>query len=242
MPGGAVENMTPIEPVLCIVVPVLDEAASLASHLGELQRLRKRGARVIVVDGGSADDSLAIAAGLSDLAFVAPKGRARQMNAGAAAGAGDLLLFLHADTRLPHDADTLVRRALQGHVQWGRFDVAIDSPRPVMRVVEGLMNLRSRWSGIATGDQALFVRRDLFQRVGGFPDQPLMEDIALSALLKRHGPPACLRERVTTSARRWERHGPWRTIVLMWRLRAAYFFGADPSKLATRYGYPPPPP
>ena len=234
--------MEPMKPALCIVVPVLDEAHHLVSHLGELQRLRKRGARVVVVDGGSSDDSLAIAAGLADLAFVAPQGRARQMNAGAAACTADLLMFLHADTRLPHDADVLVRRAVQGQRHWGRFDVTIDSPRPVMRIVEGLMNLRSRWTGIATGDQAIFVRRDLFEQIGGFPDQPLMEDVALSTRLKRHGPPACLRERVTTSARRWERHGPWRTILLMWRLRAAYFLGADPSKLALRYGLPPAPP
>jgi rSAM/selenodomain-associated transferase 2 len=161
------------------------------------------------------------------------------MNAGAAACAAEWLLFLHADTRLPHDADRLVQRAAHGGRDWGRFDVAFDSPRPVMRLVAAMMNLRSRWTGIATGDQAMFVRQQLFHRVGGFPDQPLMEDVALSTLLKRHGPPACLRERVTTSARRWERHGPWRTIVLMWRLRAAYFFGADPSSLALRYGYRP---
>jgi rSAM/selenodomain-associated transferase 2 len=234
--------MHSVKPALCIVVPVLDESPNLAMQLRELQRFRKRGARVVLVDGGSSDGSLAIAAGLADLAFVAPQGRARQMNAGAAVCTGDLLMFVHADTRLPHDADTLVRRATLGRRHWGRFDVAIDSPRPVMRVVERLMNLRSRWTGIATGDQAIFVRKELFDRVGGFPDQPLMEDIALSALLKRHGPPACLRERVTTSARRWERHGPWRTILLMWRLRAAYFFGADPWKLALRYGYRPPPP
>ena len=231
-----------MKPALCIVVPVLDEAQNLASRLGELQRIRKGGARVVVVDGGSSDDSLAIAAGLADLAFVAPQGRARQMNAGAAACSAELLLFLHADTRLPHNADTLVRRATLGRCHWGRFDVTIDSPRPMMRIVETLMNLRSRWTGIATGDQAMFVRQELFHRVGGFPDQPLMEDVALSALLKRHGPPACLRERVTTSARRWERHGLWRTILLMWRLRAAYFFGADPLKLALRYGYRPPHP
>jgi len=164
------------------------------------------------------------------------------MNAGAAVCTGDLLMFLHADTRLPHNADTLVRRATLGRTQWGRFDVTIDSPRLVMRIVEGLMNLRSRWTGIATGDQAIFVRKDLFNRIGGFPDQPLMEDVALSTRLKRHGPPACLRERVTTSARRWERYGPWRTILLMWRLRAAYFLGADPLKLALRYGYRAPPP
>ena len=234
--------MDPMKPALCIVVPVLDEAPHLASHLDELQRFRQRGARVVVVDGGSADDSLAIARELADLAFVAPQGRARQMNAGAAACSAELLLFLHADTRLPHNADSLVRRATLAGFEWGRFDVAIDSPRAVMRIVETLMNRRSRWSGIATGDQAMFVTQQLFQRVGGFPDQPLMEDVALSALMKCQGPPACLRERVTTSARRWERHGPWHTILLMWRLRAAYFLGADPLKLAMRYGYRPPPP
>lgn len=232
-------RMTRLKPALCIVVPVLDEAPDLASRLGELQRLRKRGVQIVVVDGGSSDDSLGIARGLADLAFVAPQGRARQMNAGAAACTADLLLFLHADTRLPPNADTLVRRATLGGRDWGRFDVAIDSPRPVLRIVETLMNHRSRWTGIATGDQALFVRQELFHRVGGFPDQPLMEDVALSTLLKRHGPPVCLRDRVTTSARRWERHGLWRTILLMWRLRAAYFFGADPLKLAVRYGYRP---
>jgi len=231
-----------MNPALCIVVPVLDEAPNLAGCLGALQPLRERGARVVVVDGGSSDDSLAIARGLADLVFVAPPGRARQMNAGAAACRAELLLFLHADTRLPHDADALLRRALQGPRDWGRFDVAIDSPRTVMRVVEALMNLRSRWTGIATGDQAIFVRKTLFDRIGGFPDQPLMEDVALSTRLKRHGPPACMRERVKTSARRWERHGPWRTILLMWRLRAAYFLGADPAKLALRYGYRAPPP
>ncbi|CAN5679935.1 TIGR04283 family arsenosugar biosynthesis glycosyltransferase [soil metagenome] len=232
--------MPAIEDALCIVVPVLDEGRELASRLGELQRFRTQGARLIVVDGGSSDDSLAIAAGLADLAFVAPLGRARQMNAGAAASTADLLWFVHADTRLPHDADALLREALRGGHPWGRFDVKIDSARPLLRLVETMMNLRSRWTGIATGDQAIFVRRELFERVGGFPDQPLMEDVALSTLLKRHGPPACLRARVTTSARRWERHGAWRTILLMWRLRAAYFFGADPSALALRYGYRPP--
>lgn len=234
--------MALLTPALCIVVPVLDEAPDLASRLGELQPLRKRGVHLVVVDGGSSDNSLEIARGLADLAFVAPQGRARQMNAGAAASTAELLLFLHADTRLPPDAETLVHRATLGGLDWGRFDVAIDSPRPLLRIVETLMNLRSRWSGIATGDQAMFVRQELFHRVGGFPDQPLMEDVALSTLLKRQGPPACLRDRVTTSPRRWARHGPWRTIWLMWRLRAAYFFGADPLKLALRYGYRPPTP
>ena len=230
-----------MNPSLCIVVPVLDEAPNLAACLRALQPLRQRGVPVVVVDGGSSDESLAIARGLADLAFVAPQERARQMNAGAATCTADIFMVLHADTRLPRDADTLVQRATQGRRPWGRFDVAIDSARPVMRIVERLMNRRSRWTGIATGDQAIFVRKDLFDQIGGIPDQPQMEDVALSARLKRHGPPACLRERVTTSARRWARLGPWRTIVLKWRLRAAYFFGADPAKLALRYGYRAPP-
>ena len=221
---------------LCIIVPVLNEAEHLASHLAALQPFRQRGAHLVVVDGGSQDATLVIAREHADLALVAPRGRAAQMNTGAAACAGEILLFLHADTRLPANADALVRRALLGPCTWGRFDVHIDSPRPLLRVVETMMNLRSRWSGIATGDQAMFVRRDVFQAVGGFPNLALMEDLALSRMLKRHGPPACLRETVTTSARRWERHGVWRTILLMWRLRAAYFFGADPARLALRYG------
>ena len=231
-----------MKPALCIVVPVLDEAATLAERLQLLAPLRRRGARVVVVDGGSQDDTLAIArehADLADLVLLAPRGRAAQMNAGVAACPADVLLFLHADTVLPADADQLVRRATLGPFAWGRFDVRIDSPRPLLRAVAALMNLRSRWSGIATGDQAIFVRHDLFQRVGGFPDLPLMEDIAICRLLSRQGRPACLRERVTTSARRWERHGVWRTIFLMWRLRAAYFLGADPRELAIQYGYRP---
>lgn len=240
MHGVVAERAAKLKPALCIVLPVLDEAQGLASRLRALQPFRDRGVRVVVVDGGSTDGSLAIVAGLADLAFVAPRGRAQQMNAGAAACSAEVLMFLHADTRLPPDADALVQRALSGGHSWGRFDVNIDSTRPLMRIVAALMNRRSRWTGIATGDQAIFVRRELFVRVGGFPDQPLMEDVALSKLLKRHGRPACLRERVTTSARRWESGGMVRTILLMWRLRAAYFFGADPVKLALRYGYKPP--
>lgn len=228
-----------MRPALCIVVPVLDEAPTLAPRLQALQTYRQRGARVVVVDGGSQDDTLEIARQHADLALLAPRGRAAQMNAGAAACPADVLLFLHADTVLPDSADVLVRRATLGPFFWGRFDVRIDSPRPLLRLVSLMMNLRSRWTGIATGDQALFVRHDPFRQVGGFPELPLMEDIAISRALKRHGPPACLRERVTTSARRWERHGVWRTIFLMWRLRAAYFFGADPRQLAVQYGYRP---
>ena len=228
-----------MRPALCIVVPVLNEAPGLAARLAELQPLRRRGAHLVVVDGGSEDESLAIARAHADLAFVAPRGRAAQMNAGAAACPADTLLFVHADTRLPADADALVARALAGPFAWGRFDVRIDSRRPTLRLVERMMNLRSRLTGIATGDQCLFVRHDLFRAVGGFPDIPLMEDIALSRRLLQHGRPACLRDQVVTSARRWERDGVWRTVLLMWRLRAAYFFGADPAHLALRYGYRP---
>ncbi len=224
---------------LAIVIPVLDEADTLASRLLALAPLRNRGARVVVVDGGSTDATFAIAQAHADKALIAPRGRAAQMNAGAAACGDDILLFLHADTVLPEQADKLIFEALEGASAWGRFDVRIDNPRPVFRVIESIMNFRSRWSGIATGDQAVFVRRDAFERVGGFPDIPLMEDIALSRALKRIGQPACLRTRVTTSARRWEKHGVWRTVWLMWRLRAAYFLGADPAVLAVRYGYRP---
>jgi rSAM/selenodomain-associated transferase 2 len=228
-----------MRPALCIVIPVLDEAPTLAARLLALQVYRQRGAKVVVVDGGSRDDTLAIARTHADLALQAPRGRASQMNAGAAACPADLWLFLHADTTLPDDADLLLQHACQGARGWGRFDVRIDSPRPMLRFVSAMMNLRSRWTGIATGDQALFVRHDLFRQVGGYPDLPLMEDIALSRALKTTGRPACLPARVTTSARRWEQHGVWRTILLMWRLRAAYFLGADPRALAIRYGYRP---
>lgn len=224
---------------LCIVVPVLNEADGLADRLQALGRLRERGARVVVVDGGSHDNTLEIARAHADLAFRAPRGRGAQMNAGAAACPADVLLFLHADTQLPDAADGLIQRAVRGRFTWGRFDVHIDSQRPALRIVESAMNLRSRWTGVATGDQALFVQHELFHAIGGFPDIPLMEDIAISHLLLRLGPPACLRERVTTSARRWERYGVLRTILLMWRLRAAYFLGADPARLALKYGYQP---
>jgi rSAM/selenodomain-associated transferase 2 len=228
-----------MRPALGVVMPVLDEAGTLTARLRALQPLRRRGVLLVVVDGGSQDGTPAIAREHADLVLNAPRGRAAQMNAGAAACPAEVLLFLHADTALPDQADALVRRATRDPSAWGRFDVRIDSPRRALRLVEHMMNLRSRWTGIATGDQAMFVRRELFDQVGGFPDLPLMEDIALSRLLKRHARPVCIRQRVSTSARRWERHGVWRTVLLMWRLRLAYFLGADPRRLAIRYGYKP---
>ncbi len=220
---------------IVIVMPVLDEASGLPARLLALQPLRARGVRVVVVDGGSGDESVAVACAHADLVLRAPRGRAAQMNAGAAAFAGGTLLFLHADTALPDEADRLVQEALGGTRVWGRFDVRIDGTRPAFRIIERLINLRSRLSGIATGDQAIFVDAAAFRAVGGFPSLALMEDVSLSKRLKRLSRPACLRAVVVTSARRWERFGVWRTVWLMWRLRVAYAFGADPARLARAY-------
>ena len=224
---------------ISVVMPVLNEEAYLVGSLGALQPLRERGCELIVADGGSRDRSVALAEPLADRVVVAPKGRAAQMNAGARQAGGDVLWFLHADTRPPPDAPELIRAALARPDRgWGRFDVRLSGSRPALRVVERAMNLRSRLTGIATGDQGIFVRRELFERIGGYPPIALMEDIALSRALKRHGRPICLQQRVLTSSRRWERNGIWRTILLMWRLRLAYFFGADPDRLARIYYRP----
>jgi rSAM/selenodomain-associated transferase 2 len=219
------------------VVPTLDEAAGLAAHLGALAPLRARGCEVVVVDGGSGDGTVEIARELADAVVSAPRGRGPQQNAGARAARGRLLLFLHADTRLPAGALEAVRAALaDGAHAWGRFDLAIAGRHPLLPVVARLVSLRSRLTGIATGDQAIFVRRDRFEAAGGFPEVPLMEDVALSAALRRRGPPACLRLRVVTSGRRWESRGVVRTIVLMWWLRLLFWLGRDPAVLARRYG------
>jgi rSAM/selenodomain-associated transferase 2 len=223
-------------PRLSIVMPVLNEAGQLPARLGRLGPLCARGIELIVVDGGSDDDSARIAGEAGAQVIIAERGRARQMNAGADAARGEVVLFLHADTDLPAGADLLVVEALaRSGRAWGRFDVDIvDGPR-ILSVVARMMNLRSRLSGIATGDQAIFVRREAFAELGGFPDQPLMEDVELSRRLKRVSPPLCLRERVTTSGRRWATRGTARTIVLMWRLRLAYWLGTSPERLAERY-------
>jgi rSAM/selenodomain-associated transferase 2 len=225
---------------LSIIVPVLNEAENIVTTLSALAPLRRRGAEVIVVDGGSRDATAEHAAPLADSVVHAPRGRASQMNAGAARAKGDVLLFLHADTRLPSDADRLVVDGLRNSGRaWGRFDVRIEGRHPLLPVVAASMNLRSRLTGICTGDQAMFVRREAFRKAGGFPEIPLMEDIAFSRALKRVSPPLCLRARVTTSGRRWEKDGVLRTVLLMWRLRLSYFLGVQPETLARRYGYVP---
>jgi rSAM/selenodomain-associated transferase 2 len=237
MPHGVVQFPGGRVPSLSIIVPVLDEAPILAGALQVLAAFRQRGAEVIVVDGGSRDGTAELARPHADCVIAAERGRGAQMNAGARIARAEVLLFLHADTTLPPDADRLVRRALAGTQAWGRFDVHIEGRNPLLGLVAALMNRRSRLTGIATGDQAMFVTRQAFDECGGFPEIPLMEDIALSQKLKRIAWPVCLAARVVTSGRRWERHGVLRTMLMMWRLRLAFFLGADPAALARRYGY-----
>jgi rSAM/selenodomain-associated transferase 2 len=221
---------------ISVVVPALNEARGICDTLRALAPLRQRGHEVIVVDGGSVDATRELAAPLADRVIVSPRGRARQMNAGAAEARGDILWFLHADTVPEGDAGETILTAFTANGRdWGRFDVRLSGGQRLLRLVEALMNLRSRLTGIATGDQGLFMRRALFEAAGGFPDIPLMEDVALCRRLKRHGRPACTRRAVTTSSRRWEEAGVIRTIALMWWLRLAYFFGADPRRLARWY-------
>lgn len=219
-----------------IIMPVLNERASLPATLAALQPFRAAGAELIVVDGGSMDGSREIAQHQTEQCLVSPPGRASQMNRGAAACSGDLLLFLHADTRLPAAAlDDIERGLARSGRAWGRFDIKLSGSRWSLRIVEWMMNRRSRLSGIATGDQVMFVQRAAFDRVGGFPHQALMEDLELSKRLKRLTRPLCLRGPVVSSSRRWDEHGTLRTILLMWRLRLAWFLGADADALARRY-------
>ena len=221
---------------LSIILPVFDEAQQLSHALECLGPLRERGVEVIIVDGGSQDGTLATAARAGARLVNSPKGRARQMNAGARIASADLLLFLHVDTVLPDHADRLIQAAICDRRRvWGHFDVDIRGRPWMLRVIAVLMNWRSRISGIATGDQAIFVARSAFESAGGFPDQPLMEDVELCKRLRVLSPPACLRARAVTSGRRWESRGVWRTIVLMWRLRWAYWRGVPASVLAKLY-------
>jgi rSAM/selenodomain-associated transferase 2 len=228
---------------LTIIIPALGEAAIIAATLQALAPLRTRGAEVIVVDGGSSDATVTLALSLADRVIVDPRNRGAAMNAGAALGSGDVFIFLHADTTLPPDADTLIAAALADRSSdrtwrrcWGRFDLQIAGRHPLLALVAWMINWRSRLTGIATGDQAIFVAREAFWSVGGFADLPLMEDIALSRKLKRLCQPLCIAAPAVTSGRRWDYHGLWTTIVLMWRLRLAYYFGAEPARLALAYG------
>ncbi len=222
--------------MLSVIIPCLNEAEGIAESLQALAPLRARGAEIVVVDGGSTDNTPEIARPLADQVISAPRGRAMQMNAGAAQARGDLLLFLHADCRLPPAADGLIVDGLnRARKTWGRFDVTLTGSHPLLRIVGAMMNLRSRLTGMATGDQGIFVTRSLFEAAGRYPEIVLMEDIALTQKLKPFGKPLALRHRIIASGRRWEKHGVLRTILLMWWLRLQYWLGADPNKLASRY-------
>ncbi len=221
---------------LSIIVPALNEESCIERTLQRLIPLRRRGHEVILVDGGSSDRTAAIGGRLVDRVLSCTPGRALQMNHGAAHARGRLLLFLHADTLLPADADIYLQQQLpDNELAWGRFDVRLSGAHPVLRIVETSMNIRSRVSGIATGDQAMFVTRELFEKIGGFSAIEIMEDIDLSRRLLQMRKPLCLTRRVETSSRRWERAGIYATILRMWLLRFAYWIGVPPSRLARYY-------
>lgn len=221
---------------LSVVIPCLDEAGSIIQLLESLQPLREAGHELIVVDGGSRDNTPALATPYADCVVNAPRGRAKQMNAGARSASGDIFWFLHADSSICCDALEVIARSLTSvECCWGRFDVTLSGRKPLLRLIEFMMNWRSRLTGIATGDQGVFVRRLAFFAAGGYPEIALMEDIALSRKLKRMSWPRCLKQRIGTSSRRWEQHGIIRTMVRMWWLRLAYALGADPNKLANQY-------
>jgi rSAM/selenodomain-associated transferase 2 len=220
---------------LSVVIPALDEAEALPATLAALTPWRAAGAEVLLVDGGSADATVAIAEALVDKVLLSPRGRAVQMNTGWRAARGELLLFLHADTVLSPAAALALADAWSSGVLWGRFDVRLAGSHPLLPLVAALINLRSRLSGIATGDQGLFVQRRVLDELGGYPDMPLMEDLWLSRQLRSRCWPCCLGVPITTSARRWERHGVLRTILLMWCLRTAWMLGYPAERLARAY-------
>lgn len=230
---------------LSIIIPILNEADNLPELMAHIVRLDPAPQQVILVDGGSVDGSVAIAKEMLKSIETAQSiidwyiiestvGRAQQMNAGAMLATGDVLLFLHADTELPTDAIDNVQQAIAQY-DWGRFDVRLDSCEPLLKIVGFMINKRSRLMSIATGDQAIFIKKSIFEQIGGYPDQPLMEDIELCKRLKKIARPACLKSKVTSSARRWQQHGTWRTIFLMWQLRFDYWRGVSPSVLKQRY-------
>lgn len=227
-------------PLLSVIVPVLNESEGLVLFTRKLLDKLGNDTQLIVVDGGSSDSSLSLVKSLSNMhptikVISSPKGRALQMNAGAKLATGNVLIFIHADTTLPKQAFAQLSRFSDGLMAWGRFDVCLDNPAWPYKVIAWFMNHRSRLTSIATGDQAIFVKRNVFEQLGGYPDQPLMEDVELSSQLKKITRPFCIHEPVITSARKWEKHGIIKTVWLMWKLRAAYARGVNPDVLVKQY-------
>lgn len=224
-----------MKPLLSVVIPVRNEAQALPLLLDDLAALRAAGAELIVVDGGSTDDTCELLLGRVDQLLRTSPGRALQMNAGAAVARGEYLWFVHADTRVSAEALKALQNALSERPLWGRFDVRLSGTGLVLRVIGAMINLRSRLTGIASGDQGIFVVRERFEALGGYAMMPLMEDLQLCGRLKAQARPRCVRPPLSTSSRRWEQHGVWRTVVLMWCLRIAYYCGVSPEKLARQY-------
>ena len=220
---------------ISIIIPTLNEAQGIEECLLALQPLRQQNCEIIVADGGSSDATATVAKPLVDSFISTPKGRSRQMNAGADQAQNNILLFLHADTFLPENGLNLIHAGLDVGFDWGHFDIRLTGKHPMLTIIAVMMNLRSKLSGIATGDQALFVRKPIFDRIGQFPDITLMEDIALSKQLKQLGKPFCITVKVTSSGRRWEQFGVYRTILLMWWLRAGFYCHISPTLLAHLY-------
>lgn len=222
-------------PSISIIIPVVNEATVIEKTLRPLQPMRERGVEIIVVDGGSSDQTRELSLPYIDRWVKSDSvGRALQMNRGAELARAEVLWFLHADTQVPEESDQTILQALQKQL-WGRFNVRLSGDRMLLRLVEMMMNLRSCWSGIATGDQGIFLSRSLFLELGGFPEIPLMEDVAISRELRKRGRPLCIRQRVVTSSRRWEERGVIKTILLMWGLRFGYWAGVSPQRLARMY-------
>jgi len=223
---------------ISIIIPTLNEEESIQQTLAPLQSLRNTGHEIILSDGGSRDHTITIAQPLVDHVVVSPAGRATQMNNGANKATGDILWFLHADSIAPPSADTTIINCFTNRTKvWGRFDIKLSGSKPIYRLIEYMINLRSRITGIATGDQGIFMLRYAFDQIGGFTEIPLMEDIAMSQRLNRIKPPICLKLRLVTSSRRWEQNGVIKTILLMWWLRLAFYFGVSPKYLARSYDF-----
>lgn len=221
-----------------IVIPVLNEAQLVQPQLSRLQQLRVEGHEVILADGGSADQTVALAQSLVDLVVTSERGRGAQMNAGAAAARHSLLVFLHLDTQLPSDFESQIWGLQHGDCQWGFFPVRLDTKGFTFKMIAWFMNRRSRISRVCTGDQVLCVKRAVFEQLEGFAPIALMEDVEICKRLRKISSPHIFSAPVLASSRKWQAEGVWRTVVLMWRLRLAYFLGADPQRLNERYYEP----